>query len=166
MSYLLRHDKCCHLEFGGWRSVDDIILKTGLSFDELCHIITTDTKGRYEFNYDRTKIRALYGHSVSVDMGYVCRMPPKILYHGSSKNAIPAILTEGLLSRSRNYVHLASDKDSALSTGKRHGTPVIIQINVMAMVENGYEFYNPTGNIWLVQAVPSQFIQSIVFFNR
>lgn len=121
VSYLLQHDKTCKLETGGWRSVETLVREQGFTFEQLCDLVANDSKGRFEFNDDKTKIRALYGHSVSVNMNYVCCTPPKILYHGTSMNADAAIAEVGLKPRSRNYVHLISDNDAALETGARHG---------------------------------------------
>lgn len=160
LSYLLRHDKTYNLEPGGWRSVENLVCEQGFTFEQLCDLKDNDTKGRFEFNEDKTKIRALYGHSVPVDMGYVCCTPPEILYHGTSMKADASIAKVGLKSRSRNYVHLTSDNDVALETGARHGTPVTIRIKALEMFRDGYEFYNPVGNIWLVREVPSRYIDS------
>lgn len=162
LSHLLRHDKSCILETGGWRSVDDIIIKTGLSFDELCHIITIDIKDRFEFNNDRTKVRALYGHSVSVDMDYVSSVPPTTLYYGTSINADITIL-DGLIPRKKNYVRLSIDPDSAANIGASHGSPVVIQIDAGKMVEEDYEFYNPVRGVWLVREVPSRFYNNFSY---
>ncbi len=156
LSYLLRHNKSHALEFGGWRSIDDLIHEEGFTHDELCDLVAKDVKNRYEINSDRTKIRALYGHSVPMNLDFKCSTPPSVLYHGTSKDADIAIL-DGLVPRARNYVHLSTSPDSAAQVGTRHGAPVIIRIDAGKMAEEGYEFYNPTGDVWLVREVPSRF---------
>jgi len=160
LSYLLRHDKTYTFETGGWRSVENLIREQGFTFKQLCDLVTSDSKGRFEFNDDKTKIRALYGHSVPVEMNYAHCTPPEILYHGTSMNADAAIAEVGLKPRSRNYVHLTSENDAALETGSRHGDPVAIHVKALEMFREGYEFYNPVGNIWLVREVPRRFIDS------
>ena len=160
LSYLLRHDKTCKLETGGWRSVENLVHEQGFTFEQLCNLVVNDSKGRFEFNDDKTKIRALYGHSVPVEMNYACCTPPEILYHGTSMNADAAIAEVGLKPRSRNYVHLTSDNDTALETGARHGDPVTIHVKALEMFHEGYEFYNPVKIIWLVREVPRRFIDS------
>lgn len=160
LSYLLRHDKTCKLETGGWRSVENLVHEQGFTFEQLCDLVANDSKGRFEFNDDKTKIRALYGHSVSVEMNYTRCTPPEILYHGTSMNANAAIAEFGLKPRSRNYVHLTSDNDAALETGARHGDPLAIHVKALEMFHEGYEFYNPVGNIWLVREIPRRFIDS------
>ena len=160
LSYLLRHDKTCILETGGWRPVENLVREQGFTFEQLCDLVANDSKGRFEFNDDKTKIRALYGHSVPVEMNYVRCTPPEILYHGTSMNADAAIAEVGLKPRSRNFVHLTSDNDAALETGARHGAPVAIHVKALEMFHEGYEFYNPVKNIWLVREVPRRFIDS------
>ena len=160
LSYLLRHDRTYTFETGGWRSVENLVRAQGFTFEQLCDLVANDSKGRFEFNDDKTKIRALYGHSVQVDMDYARCTPPEILYHGTSMNADVSILDNGLISRSRNYVHLTNDNDAALETGARHGAPVTIRINALEMFNAGYEFYNPVKNVWLVREVPRRFIDS------
>lgn len=160
LSYLLRHDKTYTFDPGGWRSVENLVHEQGFTFEQLCDLVGNDSKGRFEFNDDKTKIRALYGHSVPVEMNYVRCTPPEILYHGTSMNADAAIAEVGLKPRSRNYVHLTSDNDAALETGARHGAPVAIHVKALEMFHEGYEFYNPVKNIWLVREVPRRFIDS------
>ena len=160
LSYLLRHDMTYTFETGGWRSVENLVCEQGFTFEQLCDLVANDSKGRFEFNDDKTKIRALYGHSVPVEMNYARCTPPEILYHGTSMNADAAIAEVGLKPRSRNYVHLTSDNDTALETGARHGDPVAIHVKALEMFHEGYEFYNPVKNIWLVREVPRRFIDS------
>ena len=160
LSYLLRHDKTYAFDPGGWRSIENLVREQGFTFEQLCDLVVNDSKGRFEFNDDKTKIRALYGHSVPVEMNYACCTPSEILYHGTSMNADAAIAEVGLKPRSRNYVHLTSDNDTALETGARHGAPIAIHVKALEMFHEGYEFYNPVKNIWLVREVPRRFIDS------
>lgn len=160
LSYLLRHDKTYAFAPDGWRSIENLVREQGFTFEQLCDLVANDSKGRFEFNDDKTKIRALYGHSVPVEMNYVRCTPPEILYHGTSMNADAAIAEVGLKPRSRNYVHLTSDNDAALETGARHGAPVAIHVKALEMFHEGYEFYNPVKNIWLVREIPRRFIDS------
>ncbi len=45
-------------------------------------IVTTDNKQRYNFNTDKTLIRANQGHSIPVDVELSEQEPPEFLYHG------------------------------------------------------------------------------------
>ncbi len=87
LSYLPRHDKTAPVEDGGWLSVDYITQTNGIAKDEILFIVRKDTKKRFELSENATKVRALYGHSLKVDLSYVCKTPPDILYHGTNMNA-------------------------------------------------------------------------------
>ncbi len=158
LAYLLRHNELSALELGGWRSVDSLIHEDLFTIEELRNIVGNDSKGRFEFNPDKTKVRALYGHSVPIELNLEYSEPPHVLYHGTSIEACKSILREGIKPRARNFVHLTSDIITAQQTGMRHGEPVVIQINAKKMVVEGYKFYNPTKKIWLVSEVPLRFV--------
>ena len=87
-------------------------------------IVRTDSKQRYSFNKDKTLIRANQGHSISVDVELEKKTPPEFLYHGTGEKFVSSIDKEGLLSKSRLYVHLSKDTDTAVKVGSRHGKPV------------------------------------------
>lgn len=159
LAYILRHDKKSPIKHGGWISVDYLISEKEFSFEELVNIVLSDGKMRFEFNDDHTHIRALYGHSVSVDLGLECKVPPARLYHGTSTKASVDILDSGLLPISRNYVHLSDDKQQAIEIGQRHGDPLVACINTVEMINAGYHFYNPVNHTWLVSKVPSQYFR-------
>ena len=50
-----------------------------------------------------------------------------------------SILAEGLIPKSRLYVHLSKDYDTAVNVGNRHGK-VVFKVNAERMEEDGYEF--------------------------
>lgn len=68
-------------------------------------IVATDEKQRYSFNKDRTLIRANQGHSVPVDVELEQVSPPKYLYHGTGEKYVASIEVQGLIPKSRLYVH-------------------------------------------------------------
>lgn len=158
LAYLLRHDDSYHLEAGGWREIDDLIANHQFSHSEICAIVAADTKGRYEINADLTKVRALYGHSVKVDLMLQSSEPPKILFHGSAMKYIESIHQNGLKPKSRQFVHLTEDRDLAIKTGSRHGEPVLLTIDSIAMYNNGYEFFRINNGLWLTKEVPVNYI--------
>lgn len=157
LSYLLRHDKTTPFEEGGWVSIDYIFQKLSINKDELFCIVENDTKGRYLVKEER--IRALYGHSVPVDLKLEPVIPPDVLYHGTSENAIPGIMAKGIIPKSRNFVHLSEDIATAVTVGNRHGKPVVLEIDAKKMYENGNKFYNPNKGIWLTDKVVNQHIK-------
>lgn len=158
LAFILRHDKKSPLAAGGWLPVDHLISEKDFSADELFHIVADDEKMRFEFNGDRTQIRALYGHSVPVNLSMECKEPPAILFHGTSVKSLNQILENGLRPMSRNFVHLTDNRELAAATGARHGTPIVLGIDTIAMIESGFCFYNPVSHTWLVPEVPARFI--------
>ena len=110
-------------------------------------------------NEDYTKIRANQGHSINADVGLEVKQPPDILYHGTSSNYISSIIKNGINSKSRMYVHLSKDIKTAISVGKRHGKPVVLEINAKRMYKDGINFYLSKNNIWLTKYVPTKYIK-------
>ena len=118
----------------------------------------TDDKQRYKFNDDYTKIRANQGHSISVDVELQEAMPPALLYHGTAARFIQAIRNDGLISKSRLYVHLSKDAETAVKVGGRHGKAAVLTIDSAGMYENGYKFFLSDNNVWLTKAIPAAYI--------
>jgi putative RNA 2'-phosphotransferase len=92
------------------------------------------------FNDDYSKIRANQGHSVDVYVDLQETEPPTVLYHGTAAKYIRVIKDEGLISKSRLYVHLSSDTETAIKVGERHGTPVVLTIDSVEMSKSGFKF--------------------------
>ncbi len=131
ISLILRHKPeviGISLDEHGWGPVEALIKGVGIDFATLEEIVRTDEKGRYSFNEDRTLIRANQGHSIDVDVELPERVPPEVLYHGTGEKYVSSIDREGLIPKSRLYVHLSSDTDTAEKVGRRHGRPVIYTV--------------------------------------
>lgn len=45
--------------------------------------------------------------------------------------------------------------------GKRHGKPVIYEIDCKKMVENGIEFLKSENNVWLVESMPVKYLKKL-----
>ena len=161
ISYSLRHNPYSiklHIDKHGWAPVSDLILALGITMEDLEHIVYTDNKSRYSFNENKSKIRANQGHSIPVDLELKPMQPPDILYHGIAQQFIENIFSHGISKMSRQYVHLSTNPDQALSVGKRHGEPIILVINSKEMYNNGYRFYLSENKIWLTDNVPVKYI--------
>lgn len=159
LAYLLRHDKNYDFEIGGWRELTDLCQLHSFTTEEIFDIVSNDTKGRFEFDFEKTKVRALYGHSVEVDLLLHKQEPPSILLHGTALKYIESIRDNGLKSQSRLYVHLTEDKELALKTGSRHGRAVLLVIDSHAMYNDGYVFYKVSDGTWLTKNIPFKYIQ-------
>lgn len=126
--------------------------------DMLEEIVRTDNKQRYSFNEDKTLIRANQGHSIPVDVELTKAVPPDILYHGTGEKYVSSIDKEGLLPKSRLYVHLSKDEDTAVNVGKRHGKPVVYKVDARKMQEDGFEFFLSVNGVWLTKKVTVKYI--------
>ena len=142
ISLILRHKPGTigiSLDEHGWADVQELIAGINasgnhqLDMDLLEEIVRTDEKQRYSFNEDHTLIRANQGHSIPVDVELEEMIPPAILYHGTGEKYVASIDREGLIPKSRLYVHLSSDEETARKVGSRHGKPVIYTVDCAAM---------------------------------
>ena len=129
ISLILRHKPDVigiTLDEHGWANVNDLILgveknNPGFNMEVLEEIVKTDSKQRYSFNEDKTLIRANQGHSIPVDVELEEKEPPEFLYHGTGEKYATSINQQGLIPKSRLYVHLSKDIETAKNVGKRHG---------------------------------------------
>jgi len=157
LAYILRHDYRSPLEIGGWLRLDYLI-SIGFSIDEIKEIINTDDKHRFEFSKSGNMVRALYGHSVNVELNLFPAEPPLFLWHGSVSSALASISEEGIVHRSRQYVHLTPDWEVATDVGTHHGEPASVLVVAAKMHADGYKFYRVTDDVWLTKHVPSKYI--------
>lgn len=165
ISLILRHKPetiGITLDEHGWADVNALIegIRRTQPFDRqmLEEIVATDEKGRYSFNDDKTLIRANQGHSIPVDVELEEKIPPEILYHGTGEKYVASIDEQGLISKSRLYVHLSLDEETAKKVGSRHGKPVIYRVKSGQMSRDGIPFFLSANGIWLVKEVPVTYL--------
>lgn len=168
ISLILRHKPDVigiSLDEHGWANVQELINginKTGkysIDMPVLEEIVRTDNKQRYSFNEDRSKIRANQGHSINVDVELKEAVPPEILYHGTGEKYVDSINKEGLKPKSRLYVHLSKDVETAVTVGSRHGKSVVYTVASGEMHRQGYTFYLSENGVWLTKNVPVDFMK-------
>lgn len=166
LSLILRHKPeviGIQLDEHGWAKVDELIAgirKTQFMDQTLLEkLVAEDEKGRYAFNDDKTLIRANQGHSIPVDVGLKEVQPPEVLWHGTGEKYVASIDREGLISKSRLYVHLSADFQTALKVGSRHGKPVVYAVDARRMHEEGYVFILSVNGVWLTQRVPMAYLK-------
>lgn len=164
LSYVLRHHPeliDLNLNENGWADVKELITKStndsqGFTFEELDEIVQTNSKKRFAFNEDQTKIRASQGHSIGINLALIPQRPPEFLFHGTAQNNAASILEIGIEKRSRQHVHLSSDRETAANVGMRHGKPVILTVSTGKMFEDGIQFYLSENKVWLTDFVDSK----------
>ena len=151
------------LDEHGWANVDELIAGVSkthpLNMATLEQIVAEDEKQRYSFNEDKTLIRANQGHSIPVDVELEEKEPPEFLFHGTGEKYVDSISREGLISKSRLYVHLSANEDTALKVGQRHGKPVIFKVKSGEMHRDGFKFYCSVNGVWLTKSVPVEYLE-------
>jgi putative RNA 2'-phosphotransferase len=166
LSLVLRHkpeEIDLKLDENGWADVEELIDKVNkramkLDLETLDYVVETNSKKRFAFNDDKTKIRASQGHSIEIDLGLEPVQPPEFLYHGTAKANIDSIKLDGIVKRSRQHVHLSIDSETAHMVGSRHGSPHILRIKALEMHNDRYKFYLSANKVWLTDEVPVKYI--------
>jgi putative RNA 2'-phosphotransferase len=169
ISPILRHNPQAigiTLDSGGWADTNALISGMNvkgrsITVEQLKEIVASNDKQRFKFNDDYSKIRANQGHSVPVDVGLKETQPPDVLYHGTASRFIGAIQGKRLIPQSRLYVHLSADTETAYKVGKRYGKPVVLTIDSSRMYKDGFRFYLSANNVWLISAIPAEYIERI-----
>jgi len=167
LSLVLRHEpERVGLKLGeaGWVSVDELLQAlnshgVALTLDQLKHIVATSDKKRFAFSEDGLRIRTSQGHSVEVDLEYQPQTPPEILYHGTATRFLDGIRKDGLQKMGRHDVHLSAETKVTVQVGSRHGKPALLTIRAGEMHRAGFVFHCSPNGVWLVDQVPSQFIE-------
>ncbi len=166
ISLILRHKPeviGITLDEHGWASVTELIEGVRrthpLDMQLLEEIVASDEKQRYSFNEDKSLIRANQGHSIPVDVELEQIVPPEVLWHGTGAKYVESINQSGLIAKSRLYVHLSQDYETAVNVGKRHGKPVVYKVHAKEMEQDGYAFYKSVNGVWLTKEVPKKYLE-------
>lgn len=164
LSFVLRHDPDSidlTLDSEGWANIPMLIRKSReagnvFSRGDLERVVTNNDKKR--FTIQGEKIRAAQGHSVDVDLKLPEGNPPDVLFHGTATRFLESIYRDGLVSKSRQHVHLSSNEETAITVGARHGKPIVLKIDVAKMRTIGMQFYQSDNGVWLTNHVPADCI--------
>ena len=164
LSYILRHhpeEADLELDEEGFASLEKVLsnIKTTkhswASEEDIMRLINESEKTRFEIDGD--KIRALYGHSVDVNLNGKTK-PKSPLYHGTSPDSLEPIFGEGLKPMDRRYVHLSKTIKEAKRVGKRHSPdPVILRIDTEKAFEDGIRFIDRE-DVILSERIPPEYI--------
>lgn len=152
------------LDKQGWCRIDELLAgmaSTGtvVTRAQLDDIVRGSDKQRFTVSPDGRLIRAAQGHSVpGVRLQLPQKTPPGVLFHGTVPAALPAILRQGLLPMRRHHVHLSLDVAAAIAVGGRRGTPVLLEVDAHQMHFDGHRFWLSDNGVWLVLAVPPQYL--------
>ncbi|WP_337271241.1 RNA 2'-phosphotransferase [Oryzifoliimicrobium ureilyticus] len=167
LSHVLRHAPerlGITLDANGWTSVDALIAKAreaGFQIDQslLETVVAENDKKRFTLSEDRQRIRAAQGHSLDIDLDLKPSEPPHILFHGTARDNLDAIIAEGLRAGSRQHVHLSLDEETAVKVGSRHGKPVVLRVAAGEMQAAGFAFWQADNGVWLTDRVPPTYLR-------
>ena len=154
LSLLLRHRPEAiglNLDKNGWANIDELLKKSGKKWsrEQIQKTVKYSNKQRFAISDDGQMIRANQGHSVKIDLNLKPVTPPQYLFHGTADKFINSIMAQGLLPRTRQYVHLSAGTETASKVGQRHGKLVILRIPALAMHKAGHVFYQAQNGVWL-----------------
>lgn len=173
LTFVLRHqpDKFgIDVDAAGWASADLLLntiqqqaprlrLWSYWSHVDLERFVATQT---HRFELRRGRIRARYGHSLSHVVVGVVRRPPQTLLHGTTNVYIGSVRMLGLRAYNRTAVHLTSNLAYAEEVADSNtGRPITLAVRAREAWDEGITFRQATEHVWLVEAVPVQFIRFI-----
>ena len=166
MRLVLRHEPTKYglvLDVNGWTAVDELLAaaqRAGVPLTRplMEQVIADNEKQRFALSDDGSQVRTRQGHSVEVDLGLAPVTPPETLFHGTAATSVDAIRRAGSQRRSRQHVHLSPDEETAIKVGQRHGKPVVLRVQAAALHRAGHQFFLSENGVWLVDAVPPEFL--------
>jgi putative RNA 2'-phosphotransferase len=166
LSLVLRHQPeviGLALDENGWADTSGLIEKINrqgyqIDLETLKHIVSTNSKQRFVFGHSFEKIRANQGHSINIELDLETREPPTILFHGTAQQFVKPILEQGLKRQGRQHVHLSKDLETAYTVGRRHGSPIILEVRANEMFQDGFKFFLSENGVWLTDNVPAQYL--------
>lgn len=82
----------------------------------------------------------------------------RFIYHGTGEKYVESIEAQGLIPKTRLYVHLSGDYETAFQVGSRHGRPRIYQVHSGQMAAEGFTFYRSVNGVWLTKEVPLKYL--------
>jgi len=163
MSYLLRHNpENLGMDNEGFVRISDLLktLRKRYSIDECFIREIVEESDRRRFQIIDDKIRAIYGHTIDVEIISPLDKRIRFLYHGTTMQSASIILKEGLKPMKRRWVHLSATPEIAKDVGKRRiPKPTILVINASKARQEGIRFHKATNHVYLSEEVPSKFIK-------
>lgn len=162
MSYLLRHNpENLKMDVEGFVDFKELLEKVREHFrvsrELVIKIVEESDRKRFELVKD--KIRALYGHTIPVELEFEEEKLIKILYHGTTPGAASKILGKSLRPMKRRWVHLSPSIETAKLVGlRRTDKPVILQVDVEKARKDHVKFYKATENVYLCRRIEPEHI--------
>ena len=164
MAYVLRHNPeryGLQLDRHGFVDLEEFMRIASRRYpdlgpERLRALIEASGTSRFEIAGDR--LRARYGHSISVEPVGPPVEPPMLLYYGADASSADAILAEGMKPLDRRNLHLSTTPEEALTIAQRKSpTPAVFRILAREAHRSGIAFFRESG-LYLAAAVPAQFV--------
>lgn len=148
----------------GWCTLDDLLKRAPYTTmkatpEQVEAVVASDKKGRYELDESKSKIRAVQGHSVDVDVELEPLTSeadlPEVIVHGTYKESLPSIEKDGLKKMKRQFVHMASGLPSSdrVISGMRQKSEVYIYIDGPKALQEGIKLYKSKNGVILTPDV-------------
>ena len=179
LTYNLRHnlDNFNYDEEGfvNFSELSDFDKRLNISKEQLLDIVNKDNKSRFKIKFVENNIfiRANQGHSVKIidDDKLLKKIASPIegCFHGTYKNVIEKIKTEGLSRMTRKHIHISKSIDS--KSGSRPNCNTRIFINMEKALNDGYNFYESDNGVILTPGnsdgfLPPEYFKEIVFIKK
>lgn len=166
LSYVLRHNPVeidLELDENGWVSIAQLITNANthgkdINRELIEQVVVTNDKQRFAISDDGKMIRANQGHSVEIKLDLDASVPPAVLLHGTAEKNLGLITSDGLNKMNRHHVHLSECDKTASAVGRRYGKLVLLEVDTIKMISDGFQFFKSENNVWLVDSVPAQYI--------
>lgn len=165
LSYILRHHPEAieaTLDENGFMDVSIILEKTDMDLETIKDIVESNDKKRFELTEDFTKIRAVQGHSVEVDLELIPLVIKNemFLYHGTSFDNEDIILSEGLKPKTRQHCHISDNIATAKTVALRHSNNItIFKIDAKMMYDDGISLYKSKNEVYLAEYVDPKYLE-------
>ncbi len=162
LSYLLRHNPGdLPISRDGFVPIKNILDKIQKRFpgvdEKILWKLAEGNKSRFEIKNGR--IRAIYGHTIPVEISLEIDEKVEILYHGTTKESAEKILKEGLKPRGRQKVHLSPTIEQAIKVGRRRTkNPVVLKIDAASARKHNIVFEKANELVYLSDEIPPVFI--------
>lgn len=165
LAFALRHDPArfgLDLDDEGWTNLEDLVI--AIRFDRYDwalvdeEAIRTAIGGMDRFQIRDARIRATYGHSIELGKLPPVAVPPQVLFHGTTNEALPAIRREGLRPIGRRFVHLTSDHEYALQVANAKQGQAVVLVRAAEAHATGQIFRRANDHVWLTDQVEASFL--------
>jgi len=165
IAFALRHDPArfgLDLDDEGWTNLEELVI--ALRFDRYDWALVDEAalrtviEGMDRFHIRDGRIRATYGHSIELGKLPPVAVPPQVLFHGTTNDALSVIRREGLKPIGRRFVHLTSDREYALRVANAKQGQAVVLVRAADAHASGQVFRRANEHVWLTDQVESFFL--------